>query len=359
MYVLNTTRSSSSWAILWLAALAVALICAAQASADPPAKDKKPAGKAAGKQPKSAPKGTTTDSSSSTSITTNTSTDVTISETIPATLDQALAAATENYSDVITAKAKVRLAEAELNSKRMEVAKKVVDLWGERRKQVELVSMARHTLANTREYLKGRGGVEIDRQIDTAQRTLIDAEVKLADVQSELRYLIRNPSPAVERGLDSVEPAKPIQVPRGPMVENICRALGTRTELKFPADTPIGDLVDWLKDYHKIVIQVDNLPGLRDMPMGSPLELQFVSLGAAVQLIDDVFPKLKLVIRDYGILVTTPERARQQGYMPLVDWARESAREAPATLAPPRESSAAEPKSPAKPADKDNPFSAP
>ena len=40
---------------------------------------------------------------------------------------------------------------------------------------------------------------------------------------------------------------------------------------------------------------------------------------------DDLLPKLKFVVRDFGLLVTTPERAREQGYFPVVDFARLSA----------------------------------
>ena len=54
-----------------------------------------------------------------------------------------MAEAMENHPDIVTAKAKLRLAEAELDSKRMEVAKKVTDLWSERRAAAETVESLR------------------------------------------------------------------------------------------------------------------------------------------------------------------------------------------------------------------------
>ena len=53
---------------------------------------------------------------------------------LPATLDEALARAMERNPDIITAMAKLRLAEAELNSTRNEVASKAIELWGEHRR---------------------------------------------------------------------------------------------------------------------------------------------------------------------------------------------------------------------------------
>jgi hypothetical protein len=39
-------------------------------------------------------------------------------------------------------------------------------------------------------------------------------------------------------------------------------------------------------------------------------------------------------VRDYGLLVTTPQRARAQGYFPVVDFARLSAGGEPQTETP-------------------------
>ena len=52
------------------------------------------------------------------------------------------------------------------------------------------------------------------------------------------------------------------------------------------------------------------------------IDLKGLALADFFQSLDDREPELKFVVRNYGILVTTPERAREQGYFPVVDFAR-------------------------------------
>jgi hypothetical protein len=111
-------------------------------------------------------------------------------------------------------------------------------------------------------------------------------------------------------------------------------------------ETPLKDIVDYLKDLHHIEIQIDGsaipeqkqgrrrpsrpqppTPGsaIPEQEQGMPItmNLKGMSLAAAFQrLEDEKFGELKFVVRDYGILLTTPTRAREAGYMPLADFLR-------------------------------------
>jgi hypothetical protein len=125
----------------------------------------------------------------------------------------------------------------------------------------------------------------------------------------------------VQRG-----PAKPIQLPHGPMVERIRQALAAPAQIAFN-EQPLQQVTEYLKDANKIEIQLDgqaleNAGITGDTPIS--VNLKAPSLAAVFQWFDDQMPNLKFVVRDYGILVTTPERAREQGYLPVVEFARVS-----------------------------------
>ena len=101
-------------------------------------------------------------------------------QAIPPTLDQALVEAMERNPAIVTAKAKVALAEAELNSTRMEVAKSVIDLWGERQTQSEMLNLARRKLGRVASLRKKEAVGGEEENFENARRALIDAEAKRA-----------------------------------------------------------------------------------------------------------------------------------------------------------------------------------
>jgi hypothetical protein len=242
----------------------------------------------------------------------------------PATLDQALALALETSPKVMAAKARVTLAEAELSSVQMDVARKIVQLWAERQ---------------TRQLF-------YEEKLEANRKTpgsfpapfLIEAGAAVTQVEMELRCLIGQASASASRSVRQnvtlnvgsnrpsafQRPAKPLQLPRGTVVEKIRQALLAPTQVEF-VEASLPEVMDYLKDKHKIEIQFDakalNDAGVStDMPI--TINLKGITLGDLFQSWDDREPELKFVIRNYGILVTTPERAHEQGYFPVVDLAR-------------------------------------
>ena len=263
----------------------------------------------------------------------------------PATLDQALNAALETSPKVMEAKAKLTLAEAELSSARMDVARKIVQLWSER-------------------HLRQ---LEYDRLLDLSKRTavphadVINAGASVTQYEMELRCLIGNASSTASRGnayktaaaTATFEPAKPVQLPRGSVFEKLRDALLSNTVMDFK-NVPLKDVMDYIKDRHNIEIQVEDMD-VFDPNQDNPVppitfSIKGVSLGAALQALDDKYgERIKLVVRDYGLLVTTPEYARHEGYLPVAEFVRlldndrtAASRGRPARTSPP-------PERPAKP----------
>jgi hypothetical protein len=316
---------------------------------------------------------------------------------IPATLDETLARAMETNPDIVTATAKLRLAEAELNNTRAEVAGKAITLWGERQTLKELLQVARGRFERVEKLHKnGTIGGE-DGTFERARTDLIEAEAKRSRSDTELRYLIGRSVPAALRGVTEHRPmvadrlvalaggrlsdalastrllnligqsastasqsgdsrtgatmlselllSEMLHAPKGPMVEKLRKMLSRPTDMAFN-EHPLSDMVDYLKDFHGIEIQIDkealSEAGIAlDFPM--TINVNRMPFSAVIQLLDDKFPQMKLVVRDYGILVTTPQRAQEQGYFPAVELARlgdggEAAAGKPAEPAQPKES---------------------
>ena len=94
------------------------------------------------------------------------------------------------------------------------------------------------------------------------------------------------------------------------------RALDTQTQMEFFKDTPLHDVIDWLKDYHQIEIQPDTRAladiGLgTDTPLGTDWRLKGITLRSALNL---MLKNLSLtwIIQDEVLLITTPEEAEAQ-----------------------------------------------
>ena len=93
----------------------------------------------------------------------------------------------------------------------------------------------------------------------------------------------------------------------------IQKALARPTQMEF-LDTPLGDVIDYLKDHHKIEIQLD-CRALEDVGIGAdtPItkNLKGISLRAALNLIlRDL--SLTWAIYDEVLLITTPEEAEER-----------------------------------------------
>ncbi|MGA2259074.1 MAG: hypothetical protein ABSG53_30760, partial [Thermoguttaceae bacterium] len=103
-------------------------------------------------------------------------------------------------------------------------------------------------------------------------------------------------------------------------VKKIIKALKEPTQIEF-VETPLKDVVDYLKDLHKIEIQLDSV-ALKDggVDESTPItkNLKNMSLRSALRLLLDEL-KLNYVIHNEVLLITSPEKAESEalsGYRP-------------------------------------------
>ena len=100
---------------------------------------------------------------------------------------------------------------------------------------------------------------------------------------------------------------------RGPSDERIKQALNSPTEMEF-VDTPLTDVIDYLKDYHQIEIQLDK-KALEEasIALDTPVKknLKGMSLKSALRLTLSELG-LTYIIQDEVLLITTKEAAEQK-----------------------------------------------
>jgi hypothetical protein len=102
----------------------------------------------------------------------------------------------------------------------------------------------------------------------------------------------------------------------GSAEKKIEEALKSPTAIEF-VDTPLKDVVDWLKDYHKIEIQLDKKE-LESMSVGddTPVtkNLKGISLRSALKLMLDELG-LKYVVHNEVLLLTSPTKAESEEFL--------------------------------------------
>jgi hypothetical protein len=233
-------------------------------------------------------------------------------------LDQLLSSAMEKNPEIVTAKAKVALAEAELNAIRMKVANQIISQRNALEKQRNIVKIDKET------YGKGTG---------TTFKELQENDAKLKELETELNYLSGlNAIAGVQEkdspiSQDSLREAKSPEPPTGPVAEKYTKKFFTQaTKCEF-VDTPLSQVMDFLKSYHGMEFVMDKkILAEAGTPDDLPItmDLKDVPLYAALQFLEDQNQgqHLQFVLRDYGILLTTVDQAKAQGYYPLLEYAK-------------------------------------
>ena len=103
---------------------------------------------------------------------------------------------------------------------------------------------------------------------------------------------------------------------RSPAEKKIEEALKQPTQIEF-VETPLKDVVDYLKDLHKIEIQLDTA-ALKEAGVDESTQvtknIKGISLRSALKLmLDDL--QLKYVIHNEVLLITSPAKAESDEYM--------------------------------------------
>jgi uncharacterized coiled-coil protein SlyX len=221
-------------------------------------------------------------------------------------LEEMLAAALKYNPDIRIVETKLRDDEAELNRARLRVMQKIIAL--HHALQAQQATVERDTSKVKRLADLVRKGAQQTSVLEEAKQELAQAESKLSEMESELPYLLgkRVAGLAQETVRSEVQigtqrfPAASI---RPAVAARVHKALDTTVKADYK-DVPLGELLKDLQEKVPGVAFQRNL-ALRDLEQVKiRLRLGEVPLGAALQALSDTVPGLRLVVRDYGILVT-------------------------------------------------------
>jgi len=250
------------------------------------------------------------------------------------TLDQSLNQAMDKNPEIIAAKAKVALAQAQLNSTRLEVARQLIALWNDRQAQENAVKLAQEHLKRVDQ--SHTSAIATADELDNAKGALIDAEAKASRTKAELGCLTGrvNLMAAADTVAAAIPTAK-VQTPSGPIVDRIRQALDTKVSVNF-VDAPIKDAIEFLQDDAKIPILLDTKAIPASDKESINLKLETTTLRAVLQAIEDRnMQEVRFVVRDYGILLTSGAFAEEAGYLPVSEFVRSNAgNNRPAASAP-------------------------
>ncbi len=201
-------------------------------------------------------------------------------------LEQLLDRALDRHPAIVVARARAELAEAELNHTRLEVAREIIALRSEWEAQIRAAKLAERQL-------------EKQPDSDDLKLALINARAKVAEIEARLRCLLGQP-PRGRAGSEILgRPAAGPQLPRGPMIAKIRKALIERVSLQV-ADASLADVAAFLQDNCGVTFVMGDFHG------EIPITLNLVApLGAVLQAIEDhCRPDVHFVVRQYGILVS-------------------------------------------------------
>ena len=261
-------------------------------------------------------------------------------------LEQFLNRALAAHPEIVAAQVNVESAQEELRRTRFKVARELVIFWydwkAKERHLAEITPLAE------------------ERVVPKSQ--LIEAKAKLAEVESQLPYLLSQSGGLRPARAGAAVEAGPKRVPEGPLVEKILEALNEPTELQF-IDTPAEDVIDTLEDLHELTFPFVVDPTVRDLPM--TLDIRGIPLGAALQAVEVVTPGIRFVVCDYGLLATSDTSEAAATYISANEFWREQQTQqkppasGPANVPPVRGAAPPPVFNPIRPPVLDDPFAAP
>jgi hypothetical protein len=247
--------------------------------------------------------------------------------------DQAVARALENHPEIVAAKARVSLAEAELYGKRIEVSRQVLGLYGNLKmldSQIEAAKMSlEQSRVESKERVEGSGGdkltaVQASGVVRAAEGKLVEAVGRREQAEKELRLLIGNATPKIAELTfsDSSEAAgTPRKKLQSAAIDRWKAVADKPIQLDF-TDVPLPEVLAWLTEESGVMFSQQGFAleeaGI-DHQEPVTLKTNKVPLSAALQSFEDDFIGLQFVLRDYGVLLTTKEAAEDSGYMPVLE----------------------------------------
>ena len=235
-------------------------------------------------------------------------------------LDKMLASAMDNHPDIVAAKAKVALAEAELNAMRLQVARQIIALWGNRNSHEFSLDSSQKQLPVIKDQ---------EKRVALVQN-IQDTRVKLDQAEAEIKFLTEKfeksgASDANKTNQNSPTAREVVEIPppNGTVVDAIGKEFRTKSiEFDFNG-IPLEAVISYMADHLKYPVYLDkkslDAAGIAaDSPIS--LKMQKTPLPAAIQAFQDQNQGMVFVIRNYGLLLTTAENANEQHFYPALDF---------------------------------------
>ncbi len=234
---------------------------------------------------------------------------------LPDAIEEMLAAALHSNPDILRAEARVEEARARLNSARLKVTEDVTHAFHERTKLREIVGVRERQAANHKSMVQT--GRAPQSEFEAVLASLTEARAQLAQVEARIRFLMgvggtagsdRRPGPS--------SGGKTAGLPRPEIPEKIRELLDRKVSVTLGGDQSLKEFFEkeTLGDPNTIIYDTEALEALpearkqRKQPHGKIIEIKDVPLRTALLAIAD-FYGIAFVFREYGVLITTQERA--------------------------------------------------
>ncbi len=259
-------------------------------------------------------------------------------------LEEMLEKALQDNPDVRLAQAKLAEAEAELNRARLLVVQKVASAYQAVEAQKAAVESATAELDKVK--TAAAAGAVSQADLRVAEQQLIEAKAKLADLESQLPYLIgQQPQSVDEKILQSLN-SKPLPTApayaemlrrdyldllgRLPTPEELASGIPPKPMVQGPTADRIRAALDKPFNYDGKTERIDdvllalknafekdnpglllNVNGLAKLPAPEELpatRFDRVPYGAALEWVEDTVPDCRVVVRDYGIVIAPKDQ---------------------------------------------------
>jgi hypothetical protein len=260
-------------------------------------------------------------------------------------LEEWLERASHNHPDIKVAEAKLRTAAAELERARSQVMQQVLSL--HYAIEAQKIAVDRANLEFQRIEVLSKKGQGSLQELNQVRGDLITAKAKLSELQAQVDHLIGKPKPDVHHadvasalrwlalqqqgatfldldgdGRLDLHIVGKAAAPKGPLAERIRKALNESLSLNAQERT-LDEVLNMVRrSQPDLVIQVKDPQERR-----RKLTMRFtdLSLGAALQLLEDNLPGQRVVVREYGLLIA-PEIQLPRGAVPLVEFWKDTAK---------------------------------
>jgi hypothetical protein len=238
-------------------------------------------------------------------------------------LEDLVGQALEGHPSVLASRARLAVAQAEVDAAELGVTCQMTALRADLTTAEQAVEEAHKQQEAAQQTLKSGGDLkdlvgaeakakEAKAAVEAAEANLARANAVIEQIQGAFGRAasrVAKPAPEVEQ-----------QMPTDAAVRRILEALAKPVDVEM-ADMTLPEAVKMLRESAKAPISHDAARDLNDVKVS--VSLKATKLGAALQAIEDQGQDIVFVVREYGILATRKDHAKEHGFVPAVQLWRE------------------------------------